>query len=518
MIDDRSIMATKRKLGPVRSPVVSFTLAKKKKQILAGKAMKNVLGILLTVIVVSVDWYFLVLARLFFTEVYHFIFSTFELLVLSLLLFHLLYSGVLVVTALLTKDTVRLTSIQKKLLGIKEKAYGYISISYPAPFGPQLSSEPVSSQHANSNPPLHFLTPTNSPHSPHRATSGSVSASRTPTPSSWYSHSFAKGSPCDNDKMKISDCTTLETFLKCEQDREHKVLSSSPNVTGSPLSCDQYGSDFAPTPRKYHLSTRSLPSCLTEGDSLLSSDSRIALSKLGISRDELSFWNDRCRKWLAERVVCPVAREIEKVNAVLKKMGNTDLMIGSVSLPKLQQIAKIKAQQVPTLSVLAPYLELSTKQDYLVSRTQELSKGTNLSAFHWDSGGSWRGKQWNQSLPSDSQIVMHLFCTYMDSQFPPNPQYPADGKAFSSRHFMKAPDKTSGLKKVDVCIYQESLNPPDYQILLKEKRIELSKGRNNMLNAIAVFLYCVKTHFKSTLGSVHLDKTGLNALWITERE
>ncbi len=39
-------------------------------------------------------------------------------------------------------------------------AYGYISISYPAPFGPQLSSEPVSSQHANSNPPLHFLTPT----------------------------------------------------------------------------------------------------------------------------------------------------------------------------------------------------------------------------------------------------------------------------------------------------------------------------------------------------------------------
>ncbi len=79
----------------------------------------------------------------------------------------------------------------------------------------------------------------------------------------------------DNDKMKISDCTTLETFLKCEQDREHKVLSSSPNVTGSPLSCDQYGSDFAPTPRKYHLSTRSLPSCLTEGDSLLSSDSRI---------------------------------------------------------------------------------------------------------------------------------------------------------------------------------------------------------------------------------------------------
>ncbi len=68
-------------------------------------------------------------------------------------------------------------------------------------------------------------------------------------------------------------------------------------------------------------------------------------------------------------------------------MGNIDILIGctydifvstvsfifvfvAVSLPKLQQIAKIKAQQVPTLSILAPYLELSTKQDYLVSRIQ----------------------------------------------------------------------------------------------------------------------------------------------------
>ncbi len=114
----------------------------------------------------------------------------------------------------------------------------------------------------------------------------------------------------DSDKIKISDCVTLETFLKCEQDREHKLFSSSPNVTGSPLSCDQYGSEFAPTPRKYHLSTRSLPSCLTEGDSLQSSDRIVSMSvtlcthikhfqtlgKLGISMDELSFWNDRCRK------------------------------------------------------------------------------------------------------------------------------------------------------------------------------------------------------------------------------
>lgn len=39
-----------------------------------------------------------------------------------------------------------------------------------------------------------------------------------------------------------------------------------------------------------------------------------------------------------------------------------------------------------------------------------------------------------------SQILMHVFCTYLDSRLPPHPKYP-DGKTFTSQHFSHTPDK-----------------------------------------------------------------------------
>jgi hypothetical protein len=39
----------------------------------------------------------------------------------------------------------------------------------------------------------------------------------------------------------------------------------------------------------------------------------------------------------------------------------------------------------------------------------ELSKGSNnLSAFRWNSGGSWKGRVWEQDLPNDSQVYKPL--------------------------------------------------------------------------------------------------------------
>ena len=112
----------------------------------------------------------------------------------------------------------------------------------------------------------------------------------------------------------------------------------------------------------------------------------------------------------------------------------------AVSLGTLRLVSKTMAQQVPTLSMVIPYLELSTKQEYLVDRIKglnmalfvakfslafylqqklpamvsELSRGSNnLSAFRWNSGGSWKGRMWEQDLPNDSQVCritdVHVF-------------------------------------------------------------------------------------------------------------
>lgn len=41
------------------------------------------------------------------------------------------------------------------------------------------------------------------------------------------------------------------------------------------------------------------------------------------------------------------------------------------------------------------------------------------------------------------QIIMHVFCTYLDSRLPPHPKYP-DGKTFTAQHFSHTQDKPGG--------------------------------------------------------------------------
>ena len=40
------------------------------------------------------------------------------------------------------------------------------------------------------------------------------------------------------------------------------------------------------------------------------------------------------------------------------------------------------------------------------------------------------------------QLLLHMFCTYMDSRLPADPSFP-DGRTFTGLHFLKTPDKPS---------------------------------------------------------------------------
>ena len=50
----------------------------------------------------------------------------------------------------------------------------------------------------------------------------------------------------------------------------------------------------------------------------------------------------------------------------------------AVSLGTLRLVSKTMAQQVPTLSMVIPYLELTTKQGYLVDRIKGLTTTLDL--------------------------------------------------------------------------------------------------------------------------------------------
>ncbi|CAN8005853.1 unnamed protein product [Ixodes pacificus] len=115
---------------------------------------------------------------------------------------------------------------------------------------------------------------------------------------------------------------------------------------------------------------------------------------------------------------------------------------------------------------------------------------------------------------SISIIVLHMFCTYLDSRLPPDPRFP-DGKTFTSQFFSKAPDKPHTGKDT-LCIHQSSLFPPHYKVVVGEAVWDLPKGRNNLFYALLLFLHHIKTKHGGMLGRISLGLSGVNLLWVVD--
>lgn len=235
-------------------------------------------------------------------------------------------------------------------------------------------------------------------------------------------------------------------------------------------------------------------------------------SCLHVTESTLYTWTERIRKWLALTILKKLAKEIPRLNKNLKSIGSEDSMIGEVSIATLKQVVLTKGVRVPTLNSVIPYLDLSANQEYLIKRISELGKDGCISEFSWNRGGCY-GKEWGEHLPNDASLVMHLFCTYMDSRLPVHPKYP-DQRTFTSQYFLKTPNKPDLNKKDNFYIYQTSINPPHFQVIIGEHVWNLPKGRNNMFQALLMFLYHIKTKEDGMLGRVNLGLSGVNVLWI----
>uniref|UniRef100_A0A8D0FKQ8 Transmembrane protein 209 n=1 Tax=Strix occidentalis caurina TaxID=311401 RepID=A0A8D0FKQ8_STROC len=111
------------------------------------------------------------------------------------------------------------------------------------------------------------------------------------------------------------------------------------------------------------------------------------------------------------------------------------------------------------------------------------------------------------------RIVMHVFCTYLDSRLPPHPKYP-DGKTFTSQHFIQTLDKPDTSNENVFCIYQSSINLPHHELIYQRHVYNLPKGRNNLFHTSLLFLSLIETKELGMLGRVNLGLSGVNVLWI----
>ncbi|XP_054416607.1 transmembrane protein 209 isoform X3 [Pongo abelii] len=275
-------------------------------------------------------------------------------------------------------------------------------------------------------------------------------------------------SPTDKEDY-MTDLRTLDTFLRSEEEKQHRVKLGSPDST-SPSSSPTFWNysrsmgDYAQTLKKfqYQLACRSQAPCANKDEADLSSKqaaeevwARVAMNRQLL--DHMDSWTAKFRNWINETILVPLVQEIESVSTQMRRMGCPELQIG------------------------------------------ELSQGGCMSSFRWNRGGDFKGRKWDTDLPTDSAIIMHVFCTYLDSRLPPHPKYP-DGKTFTSQHFVQTPNKPDVTNENVFCIYQSAINPPHYELIYQRHVYNLPKGRNNMFHTLLMFLYIIKTKESGMLG------------------
>lgn len=336
----------------------------------------------------------------------------------------------------------------------------------------------------------------------------------TSTPKTKQGDSFIRKyilSESTDSSLPIKNNKQLEEFLKVCEEEEKKLKSMSfeesmSNVTAldnSPLSilgkC------------RYQRACR-LPSM--EAIESNSSETQFgdALYKLKITEKMLTLWCERLRKWICQTILVKLVAEIDDINNSLSQIGLPEYQIGTVNLFALHQIAVTKFQHLTTLSAVLPYLDMHLNQEYLVQRLKVLAKGGCLSEFKWNSGGSYGDKPWCDDLPTDSAIVVHMLCCYLDAYLPPEPHFP-EGKPFSSKYFKKAPDKLIPAKDAHF-IYQCSVIPPHFKVVIGQDIYSPQKGRHNLFHTFLIFFHYLKTKECGMLGRVNLGPSGLNLLWV----
>ncbi|KAJ6216428.1 hypothetical protein RDWZM_007585 [Blomia tropicalis] len=299
--------------------------------------------------------------------------------------------------------------------------------------------------------------------------------------------------------------------------------SITSNLSQMPNNCQEVSNTAVPTYQPA-IKVVTLPTNPEKSESINYSHSSTKslekiLTKLEIDDSRLNQMVENIRKWISQTILVRLSEEIDLINKLILEKGFIDSLIGETSIQQLKQLAK--KLEFSTLEQLCSFLDInvrniennSTLQQYLVRRIKDLAKGGCITEFHWEGGGSYNYKHWKEDMLTDSEIILHLFCVYMDSRLLFNPTIP-EGKPFTSQHLKLT---KSDSPRSDTFIHQLKQYPPHYSLSLKGENFDLPPGRNNLFYTLLVFLNHIKVKNFGLLGRINLGPSGLNIAWVIDK-
>ncbi|KAF9581564.1 hypothetical protein BGW38_001377 [Lunasporangiospora selenospora] len=167
-------------------------------------------------------------------------------------------------------------------------------------------------------------------------------------------------------------------------------------------------------------------------------------------------------------------------------------------------------QTVKDRMILESYLAIPgyANRNYVVERLKAM--GPLLTHFIWNSNGvTWDGgrKRWASDLPTDAEIIMHLFTIYMDLLMPSHPNEGLSRFPFTYKHFVPVEGKPD--RSVSFQIKQTSRSPPNYSLVVEGSTWEIVSKRLNVWYTLVIFVYLVMKEYGGYVDQINIGTRGI---------
>jgi len=352
------------------------------------------------------------------------------------------------------------------------------------------------------------------------------------------------GSPCmfaspSSFSEPITSESQLEEYLSASQMEQHgaHVYPSPQGHLGSPFLSNVSLGAATPLPPlrpyfpAYSPPTSSSPKTKVSKDKFGVENTREAERLLLTLRIEpvIDVWAERMRVWISSKILAPLVESFKQLDTVGMSMSTPIHVPGaSAHATFAPQTDFWQSQQrsmheifdnfgenpvVQQRRKLERYMAVlgCTSRAYLLERINQLAKGGALSSYRWEKTRRKGTTDDSGELPTDAQILVHLFCTFMDLTLVPD----GTPAPFSSRHYVVFPDKISNVTDFEVVIHQAHIHPPHFEIVCHQENGNVlvwpcHHGRNNLFVAISLFVYYVKTEMNGYIGQLSIAGSALD--------
>ncbi|KAI8927752.1 cytochrome B561, N terminal-domain-containing protein [Entophlyctis helioformis] len=341
-----------------------------------------------------------------------------------------------------------------------------------------------------------------------------------------------RGSPMRKDVPMINDRQDLTRFLG-ETDRRLEQLEPVNGSASKDPFANTFGSLAASTPSIPRFQPAIKPTATLVAKEVIEDGLPVkdAAKLLDEWKTEpyMDEWAESMRKWLATRLLDPLVRRIQETDEKLAALQLQHLGCSFAASAEGVQI-RMAAATKPAVNIsparpseladcmpkeplvaervtLERYLEQFANRDYVIDRIKVLAKGSCLAQFQWNSGQAWKGKPWtHESFPSDAELVMGLFCKYLDEHI--RILEPHKKSGFTDKHFLPSGAKPPASMS-SIMIREQAKWPAHYQLVFENAIWDIYPDRNNLFHTLALFVFYIKSASSGYIGMLYIGGRAL---------